>query len=81
MSCSDIASASLRPPIAQAYALEQALELLVERARLMQALPQNGAMAAVFPTARPWRRDRAARAWRCCVAALNGPQNTVISGA
>ena len=49
------------------YALEQALELLVERARLMQALPQNGAMAAVFSD-EPDRGDgdRAARAWRCC---------------
>ena len=30
------------------YTLEQALGLLVERARLMQALPQDGAMAAIF---------------------------------
>ena len=30
------------------YTLEQALGLLVERARLMQALPRDGAMAAIF---------------------------------
>jgi acyl transferase domain-containing protein/surfactin synthase thioesterase subunit len=63
------------------YTLEQALELLVERARLMQALPRDGAMAAVFSDeaavasaiGRRRRRDVA-------IAALNGPQNTVVSG-
>jgi acyl transferase domain-containing protein/surfactin synthase thioesterase subunit len=64
------------------YTLEQAVGLLVERARLMQALPRDGAMAAVFSdqetvTASIEQLDRADIA----IAALNGPQNTVISGA
>ena len=67
---------------AGAYALEQALELLVERARLMQALPQNGAMAAVFSDG-PTVATAIEQLGRgdVAVAALNGPQNTVISGA
>jgi acyl transferase domain-containing protein/surfactin synthase thioesterase subunit len=64
------------------YTLEQVLGLLTERARLMQALPRDGAMAAVFSdeatvTAAIERCGRADVA----VAALNGPQNTVMSGA
>jgi len=64
------------------YTLEQVVGLLVERARLMQALPRDGAMAAVFSdqrtvTASIEQLDRADIA----IAALNGPQNTVISGA
>jgi acyl transferase domain-containing protein/surfactin synthase thioesterase subunit len=64
------------------YTLEQAVGLLVERARLMQALPRDGAMAAIFSdqetvAASIEQLDRADIA----IAALNGPQNTVISGA
>jgi acyl transferase domain-containing protein/surfactin synthase thioesterase subunit len=63
------------------YTLEQVLGLLVERARLMQALPRDGAMAAIFTdqetvAASIEQLDRADVA----IAALNGPQNTVISG-
>jgi acyl transferase domain-containing protein/surfactin synthase thioesterase subunit len=64
------------------YTLEQVLGLLAERARLMQALPRDGAMASVFSdeatvTAAIEQSGRADVA----IAALNGPQNTVISGA
>jgi acyl transferase domain-containing protein/surfactin synthase thioesterase subunit len=64
------------------YTLEQVLGLLAERARLMQALPRDGAMAAIFSdeatvTAAIEQCGRADVA----IAALNGPQNTVISGA
>src|SRR5262249_39173199 len=64
------------------YTLEQVLGLLAERARLMQALPRDGAMAAVLSgeatvTAAIEQCGRADVA----VAALNGPQNTVVSGA
>jgi acyl transferase domain-containing protein/surfactin synthase thioesterase subunit len=64
------------------YTLEEALGLLAERARLMQALPRDGAMAAIFADeatvatalAQSGRADIA-------IAALNAPQNTVVSGA
>jgi acyl transferase domain-containing protein/surfactin synthase thioesterase subunit len=64
------------------YTLEQVVGLLVERARRMQALSQDGAMAAIFSdqetvTASFEQLGRADIA----IAALNGPQNTVISGA
>jgi acyl transferase domain-containing protein/surfactin synthase thioesterase subunit len=64
------------------YTLEQLLGLLADRARLMQGLPRDGVMAAVFSDEKTVaaaidRLDRAAVA----IAALNGPQNTVISGA
>jgi acyl transferase domain-containing protein len=64
------------------YTLQQVLELLVERARLMQSLPRDGVMASVFSdeatvAAAIQQSDRADLA----LAALNGPQNTVISGA
>ena len=64
------------------YTLQQVLELLVERARLMQSLLRDGVMASVFSdeatvVAAIQQSDRADLA----LAALNGPQNTVISGA
>ena len=64
------------------YPLEQALGLLVERARLMQALPRNGAMAVIFSD-----EATVATAIEQCgradvaIAARNAPRNTVISGA
>ena len=63
------------------YTLEQVLGLLVPRARFMQALPRDGAMAAVFAdeAAVAGVIDRCGRA-DVVIAALNAPQNTVISG-
>jgi acyl transferase domain-containing protein/surfactin synthase thioesterase subunit len=63
------------------YTLEQVLELLATRAHLMQALPRDGAMAAIFA-------DEATVADvidQCgysdvAIAAVNAPQNSVISG-
>jgi acyl transferase domain-containing protein/surfactin synthase thioesterase subunit len=64
------------------YTREQALELITERAQLMQAVRQDGAMAAVFANEKTTRRaiKHCGRA-DVVIAALNGPQNTVISGA
>ncbi|MGW3496800.1 SDR family NAD(P)-dependent oxidoreductase [Streptomyces sp. NPDC001020] len=60
-----------------------AARLVAERGRLMSALPGDGAMAAVFADA-----DRVHRAVAehtahgpLCVAAYNGPLETVVSGA
>jgi acyl transferase domain-containing protein/surfactin synthase thioesterase subunit len=64
------------------YTLEQALDLIIDRAGLMQALPRDGTMTAIFAEEaavlaaieQGGRKDVA-------IAALNGPQNTVVSGA
>ena len=64
------------------YTREQALGLLVERARLMQALTQDGAMAAIFADEKTTSRAiKKSRRGDLAIAAVNGPANTVISGA
>src|SRR5262249_30531793 len=64
------------------YPLEEALELIADRGRLMQALPRDGAMAAASADAAAVaaaieRRQEADLA----IAAVNGPQHIVVSGA
>ena len=66
--------------IAGVFSLEDGLKLIAHRARLMQALPQNGSMAAVFSGAERVIRAIAPYADSVAIAALNGSQNTVISG-
>src|SRR4030095_8089791 len=62
------------------YTLEQALELLIERARLMQALPRNGVMAAVFAdVATVTEETEQCGRWYVAMAAHNAPQRLVIS--
>jgi len=66
--------------IAGVFSLEDALKLVALRARLMQQMPPNGIMAAVF--APPDRVEAALEPHegRVVIAAFNGPENTVISG-
>lgn len=62
------------------FSLEEGIGLIAERGRLMQALPPDGAMAAVFAdegvaaeAIGPFREE-------ISIAAVNGPRLTVISG-
>lgn len=62
------------------FSLEAAVELVAARGRLMNSLPAGGRMAAVFASAEQLAPHLQSYAGRLSIAALNGPQNTVISG-
>ena len=62
------------------FPLEEGLKLIAERGRLMQALPCNGAMAAVFAEEALVRDAIGSFAADISIAAVNGPRLIVISG-
>ncbi|MDX2205397.1 MAG: SDR family NAD(P)-dependent oxidoreductase [Hyphomicrobiaceae bacterium] len=66
--------------VAGAIGLEDGLALIAERGRLMQALPSGGGMAAVFAGEARLAGVLAAFRDRVSVAAVNAPEETVISG-
>jgi acyl transferase domain-containing protein len=66
--------------IAGVFSLEDGLRLIAERARLMQSLPREGAMVAVFAGEAEVARALGADRDRASIAAVNAPQSTVISG-
>ena len=66
--------------VAGVYSLEDGLKLIVERARLMQALPTGGQMAAIIASLEQVQAVIAPYRDTVVVAAINGPQNIVISG-
>ena len=67
--------------VAGVFSPEDALKLIAERGHLMQALPHNGAMAAVFAGEARVAEAIAPFLDRVSIAGVNGPGHTVISGA
>lgn len=66
--------------IAGVFTLEDGLKLIAARGRLMQALPQNGAMVSVMADEGQVRKAIAPYPTEVSIAAVNGPESTVISG-
>jgi acyl transferase domain-containing protein/ubiquinone/menaquinone biosynthesis C-methylase UbiE/acyl carrier protein len=66
--------------IAGILSLPDALKLVVARSRLMQALPPNGTMVAVFAGEARVAELIGPDAAEVGIAAVNGPENTVVSG-
>jgi len=66
--------------IAGVFSLEDGLRLIAARSALMQALPRNGRMAVVFAAESEVREAISEDGDRVDIAAVNGPNNTVISG-
>ncbi len=63
------------------YTLEDGLSLVADRARLMQALPPQGTMASIFADeATVAKAIGQYPSKRIAIAAVNAPENTVISG-
>lgn len=66
--------------IAGVFSLEDGLKLIAERGRLMQALPPNGQMVAVFIDQETIAKAIEPYRDKIAIAAINSPNNTVISG-
>ncbi|KWB39655.1 non-ribosomal peptide synthetase [Burkholderia ubonensis] len=62
------------------FSPEDGLRLIAERGRLMQALPRDGEMAAIFADLATVERAIEAYPREVAVAAVNGPASIVISG-
>jgi acyl transferase domain-containing protein/acyl carrier protein len=66
--------------VAEVFSLEEGLKLIADRARLIQSLPQNGMMAAVFASEERVAAVLEPYAEQVAIATINGPENVVISG-
>ena len=66
--------------VAGVFSVEDGLRLIAERGKLMQALPQNGNMFAVFADEATVSEVIKPYPDQVTIAAINGEQNIVISG-
>jgi len=67
--------------VAGVFSPEDALKLIAERGRLMQALPHDGEMAVAFADEARVAEVLTPFLEQVSIAAVNGPDHTVISGA
>ncbi len=66
--------------VAGVFSLEDGLKLVAQRGALMQALPKSGGMTAIHANESQVRRVITNSARELAIAAVNSPNNTVISG-
>jgi malonyl CoA-acyl carrier protein transacylase len=66
--------------LAGVFSLEDGIKLIAQRAKLMQSLPRNGEMAAIFTSEAHVAEVIAPYSQQLSIAAINGPENIVISG-
>ncbi|MDB9379322.1 type I polyketide synthase, partial [Nodularia sphaerocarpa] len=66
--------------IAGVFNLADALKLIANRARLMQQLPKNGQMLAIAASVADITKYIQQYSQKVTIAAINSPNNTVISG-
>ena len=66
--------------LAGVFSLEDAIRIVAKRAQLMQALPKNGAMAAVSLSFEKLTAHLQAHQPDVAIAAINGKERCVISG-
>ena len=66
--------------VAGLFSLQDGLRLIARRGELMQELPHDGSMAAVFAPADKINAFLVDTGGSVSIAAVNGPQQTVISG-
>jgi acyl transferase domain-containing protein len=67
--------------VAGVFSLEDGLKLIAQRASLMQSLPQDGRMVAVFADEATVSAVIQSYGDEVSIAAINSPKNIVISGA
>ncbi len=66
--------------VAAVFSLEDGLKLIAQRGKLMQSLPNTGAMAAILTDPETVAEVIKPYGEELAIATLNGPKNTVIAG-